>query len=84
MNTLLAIESEVVVDIVRSDRLTELLKESYEADDQDENMVTTSMMVRPQQKKMISALAKSNRLSQGDIIRIIIDEWTQKKLEGCR
>lgn len=81
MSEIMEFQPEVAMNLVRSEQLTDILKESYKAGDWDSNMVTTSMMVRPKQLEMIRALAKANRLSQGDIIRIIIDEWTQTKLE---
>ena len=70
------------MNIVRSEQHLDLLKKSLEAGDLDENLKTTSAMMRPLQLDMIRTLARANRLSQGDIMRIIIDEWCESKLGG--
>lgn len=73
------------MDILRNKQLLGLLDESLKADDLDENLITTSAMLRPSQLEMIRQLARANRLSQGDIVRVIIDEWCESKLKpgGC-
>lgn len=67
------------MNIVRNDALMELVRVAYE-EVTDANLKTTSAMLRPNQLNMIRALARANRLSQGDILRIILDEWCNYKL----
>ena len=66
------------MDIVRTKSLLEIVQLSYHAEDWDENLRTTSAMIRPSQHNMIRKLARANRMSQGDIIRIIIDDWSER------
>ena len=76
-------QSEVAtVDIVRSEQLRDLLDETLKVID-EENLVNVSFMIEPAQKEAIGRLAKANRLSQGVILRIIIREWMENKLNGC-
>lgn len=67
------------MNIVRNDALRELVRVAYE-EVTDANLKTTSTMLRPNQLVMIQKLARANRLSQGDILRIILDEWCNYKL----
>ena len=57
----------------KSAALIRAVLESYE----DENLVTTSMMIRPEQKQLIKSLARENRVSQADIFRMMIDHWCE-------
>lgn len=75
-------ESEVAVEILRSQQLRDLLKESL-TELPDDNLQNVSFMIEPSQKTMIEKLAKANRLSQGVILRVIIREWMSQKLNGC-
>ena len=70
------------VNIVRSQQLEDLLKETLDQFD-EANMVNASFMIEPSQKAAIERLAKANRLSQGVILRIIVREWMEFKLNGC-
>lgn len=78
-----SVESEVAtVNIIRSEQLRDLIQEALEDTDVD-NLVNASFMIEPSQKVAIERLAKANRLSQGVIMRIIIREWMEYKLNGC-
>jgi hypothetical protein len=71
-----------VMEIVRSQQLRDLLRESLEEFPGD-NMQNASFMIEPAQKAAIEELARANRLSQGVILRVIIREWMNQKLNGC-
>lgn len=62
------------------DKAAGLLREVL-ADDTDENKVYLSAMVSPSQKRMVEGLASLNRAKQADVLRAIIDEWCELKLQ---
>ena len=75
-------EPEVaVMNIIRSEQSRGLMQEALVGGDEG-NLENVSFMLSPSQRAVIKQLSKENRLSQGVILRIIIDEWMQLKLNG--
>ena len=72
------------MNIVRSDQSRGLMHEALTSNgDGGTNLENVSFMLAPSQRDVVKQLARENRLSQGVILRIILDEWMQNKLEGC-
>lgn len=65
--------------IIRSPGSRELVRETYEAEEGAE-LVLTSFQLRRAQKEMINQLADWNAISQAALIRTIIDEWCELNL----
>jgi hypothetical protein len=79
----LLLEEAATMNIVRSRDAFELLQEALSnVASGDEKLVNASFMISPAQKRVIELLARENRLSQGVVLRVIMDEWMEKKLQG--
>ena len=74
-------KSEDRMNIIRSERSVGLIRRAVEGEAED-NLVNVSFMLAPSQRAVIQQLAKENRFSQGVIVRVILDEWMQNKLNG--
>jgi hypothetical protein len=72
------------MNIVRSQQSRGLMQEALISNgDGANNLENVSFMLAPSQREVIKQLARENRFSQGVVLRIIVDEWMQNKLEGC-
>ena len=69
------------MNIIRSADSLRLIEEAVSGG-VDENLINVSFMMSPKQKAVIEQLSKENRLSQGVVIRVILDEWMQSKARG--
>lgn len=64
--------------LVRSGAALDLVKENYEnPNDNESNMVLTSLFIRPGQKRIIDGLAKATGMGKAEVLRMIIDEWSE-------
>ena len=81
MTVYVAKKLEVDMDLIRSEQSRSLLKEALTGMG-DDNLVNISFMISPEQKAVIQQLSRENRLSQGVILRFILDEWMEGKLNG--
>lgn len=71
---------EVEMKLAGTSDVASLMREVL-ADSGDSNKVYLSAMVAPSQKRLIEELARTNRAKQADVLRAIIDEWCERKLE---
>ena len=69
------------MNIIRSEQSLGLIRRSLSGDG-DDNLENVSFMLAPSQRDVVRQLAKENRMSQGVIFRIILDEWMQSKVNG--
>lgn len=67
--------------LARLERAAHLMREVL-SDPGEDNKVYLSAMVLPAHKALIEELATLNRAKQADVIRAIIDEWCELKIEG--
>jgi hypothetical protein len=72
--------NEVSMKLAGVQNAASLMREVL-ADSGDANKVYLSAMVAPAQKRLIEELARANRAKQADVLRAIIDEWCESKLE---
>ncbi len=81
MTELIIFKPEVAMDIVRSEQSVGLLRDALDRLGKG-NMVNVSFMITPDQKAVIKKLSQDNRMSQGVVLRHILDEWMEFKLNG--
>lgn len=62
----------------------ELIRREYETAQGGENMLLTSLFVRPSQKRVIDGLAAQTGQGKGKVLRAIIDEWCAAQLDSYR
>ncbi|MCB8942581.1 MAG: hypothetical protein H6658_02275 [Ardenticatenaceae bacterium] len=63
------------------ERASQLIQEVLQ-DEGEDNLVYLSAMVPPAHKDLISGLAKINKAKQAAVLRAIIDEWCEFKLQA--
>ncbi len=82
MNAVTEVKPEdAKMNIIRSQQTLGLIQQSLKSNG-DGNLQNVSFMLSPSQRGVIKQLARENRMSQGVILRIIVDEWMQSKLNG--
>ena len=69
------------MNIVRSEQAVGLIRQAL-TDHEDDNLENVSFMLSPNQRAVVRQLARENRMSQGVIMRIVLDEWMETKLNG--
>ncbi len=69
------------MNIIRSEQSLGLIQQALSTNGEG-NLENVSFMLSPSQRNVIKQLARENRMSQGVILRIILDEWMQLKVGG--
>lgn len=66
--------------LIRSPLSVDLIRAEYEAPENGENKVLTSLFLRQSQKRIIDGLAAQTGKGKAEVLRAIIDEWCEAQL----
>ena len=76
-------QEEVVMSFVSFEQSRDIIQAAADKLHDNENLDYLNTMVNIADKEMVTALAKRYKVSQGFIMRAILEQWRELMLTGC-